>query len=50
MGRTGAIPGTREAIPYPSHRLVNQVNEDSVFILAVERTARQWPPAEDEGD
>lgn len=48
MGRPGAIPGTREAIPHPSYRMVYQVAEDTVHIVAVVHTARQWPPVPDE--
>ncbi|MBO6724683.1 MAG: type II toxin-antitoxin system RelE/ParE family toxin [Rhizobiaceae bacterium] len=47
MGRPGVIPGTREAIPHPSYRIVYEVSEEAVIILAVVHTARQWPP---EGD
>ncbi|MEQ1941105.1 type II toxin-antitoxin system RelE/ParE family toxin [Mesorhizobium sp. VNQ89] len=47
-GRPGAIVGTREAVPHPSYRLVYQVTDDSVFILRIVHTSRQWPPVEDE--
>jgi toxin ParE1/3/4 len=47
-GRSGAIPGTREAIPHPSYRIVYQVTGETVFILSVMHTSRQWPPVEDE--
>ena len=47
-GRMGAITGTREAIPHPGYRIVYQVTGDTVFILRVVHTARQWPPVEDE--
>jgi toxin ParE1/3/4 len=45
--RLGEIPGTRELIPHPSYRIVYQVDADSVQILNVIHTARQWPPVED---
>jgi addiction module RelE/StbE family toxin len=45
MGRPGAIAGTRETIPHPSYRIVYQITGETVFILAVVHTARQWPPA-----
>jgi addiction module RelE/StbE family toxin len=46
-GREGAIAGTREAIPHPSYRIVYQVTDETVSILRVVHTARQWPPVED---
>lgn len=49
MGQPGAIAGTREAIPHPSYRIVNQVSNELVSILSVVHTAREWPPA-DEGE
>ncbi|MBN9243674.1 MAG: type II toxin-antitoxin system RelE/ParE family toxin [Mesorhizobium sp.] len=49
MGRQGAIAGTREAIPHPSYRIVYQLTGETVFILSIVHTARQWPPvAEDD--
>lgn len=48
MGRQGAIVGTREAIPHPSYRIVYQVEGETVSILTVVHTARQWPPVEDD--
>ena len=44
MGRQGAIAGTREAIAHPSYRIVYRVTEETVFILSVLHTSRQWPP------
>jgi toxin ParE1/3/4 len=44
MGRVGAIEGTREAIPHPSYRMVYQVTDGTVSILAIIHTRRQWPP------
>lgn len=45
MGRPGQIPGTRELIPHESHRLIYEVQADTVWILALVHTARLWPPA-----
>ncbi|MGC5703857.1 type II toxin-antitoxin system RelE/ParE family toxin [Pseudomonas sp. NFXW11] len=44
LGNIGLIEGTRELIPHPSYRLVYQVAQDSIQILALLHTARQWPP------
>lgn len=44
MGRHGQIPGTRELIPHESYRRVYEVQADTVWILALVHTARQWPP------
>jgi toxin ParE1/3/4 len=47
MGKSGTIPGTRELIPHESYRLVYEIDDDIVWILAVVHTARQWPLARD---
>lgn len=46
VGRMGQIPGTREAIPHESYRLVYEVDEpgNTIWIMALVHTARQWPP------
>jgi toxin ParE1/3/4 len=44
IGRTGKIPGTRELIPHESYRMVYQIEDNVVWILALVDTARQWPP------
>lgn len=43
MGRPGDVPGTRELIPHESYKIVYEVEGDTIFILAVVHTARQWP-------
>lgn len=43
-GRKGAVSRTRELIPHPSYRLVYEVDGDTVWLLALVHTARQWPP------
>jgi len=48
MGRPGAVLGTREAIPHPSYRLVYQLGEEAVFILAIVHTSRRWPSLSDD--
>ena len=44
MGRNGKIPGTRELIAHESYRLVYELDEQTVWILALVHTARLWPP------
>lgn len=44
LGKTGLIPGTRELIPHESYRLVYEVVDNTVWILALVHTARMWPP------
>ena len=43
-GRVGKIAGTRELIPHESYRLVYEIAEDGVWVLALVHTSRQWPP------
>lgn len=43
MGKTGTIPGTRELIPHNSYRLIYEIEGETVWILALTHTARQWP-------
>lgn len=44
LGKLGIIPGTRELIPHESYRLVYEVEDETVWVLALVHTARQWPP------
>jgi len=48
MGRAGKIAGTRELILHESYRLVYEVDGETVWVLALIHTARQWPPIRDE--
>ncbi len=43
LGKAGQIPGTRELIPHESYRLVYEVEDDAVWILALVHTVRLWP-------
>ncbi len=45
LGHVGKILGTRELIPHESYRLVYEIaiNENTVWVLALVHTARQWP-------
>ncbi|MDP3899097.1 MAG: type II toxin-antitoxin system RelE/ParE family toxin [Mesorhizobium sp.] len=49
-GRPGKISGTREALAHPSYRIVYQLSDETVLILRVMHTSRQWPPIDDGGD
>lgn len=44
LGRPGKIPGTRELIPHESYRVVYEIDGETVWILTLVHTARQWPP------
>ncbi|HEX7982050.1 MAG TPA: type II toxin-antitoxin system RelE/ParE family toxin [Duganella sp.] len=43
VGRPGKIEGTRELVPHESYRLVYEINDETVWVLALVHTARQWP-------
>lgn len=45
LGKPGKIPGTRELIPHESYRLVYEIEEDTIWVLALVHTACQWPPS-----
>jgi len=49
-GRTGELPDTREIFAYRHYRIVYEVRDDAVWIVAVFHTARQWPPNPDSRD
>lgn len=46
LGKPGLIAGTRELFPHENYRLVYELAEDAVWVLAVVHVARLWPPAE----
>lgn len=48
MYRTGRIPGTREAVVHPNYILIYQVGIDSVEVLNVIHSRREYPPAGDQ--
>ena len=41
---TARVPGTREVIVHKSYCLVYEIEQDTVWVLALVHTARQWPP------
>ena len=44
LGHPGEVVGTRELTPHRSYRLIYEIVEETVWILALIHTARQWPP------
>ena len=44
LGRPGMIAGTHELILHESYRLVYEIEQETVWILALVHTSRQWPP------
>lgn len=44
LGHPGKIRGTRELIPHENYRLVYEVVDQTVWILALVHVARLWPP------
>ena len=43
LGKPGRISETRELIPHANYRLIYEVQDDQVKILALVHTARLWP-------
>ena len=43
IGRPGTVSGTRELIPHKNYRLVYEINQQTIWILALVHAARQWP-------
>jgi plasmid stabilization system protein ParE len=46
-GKPGILPGTREFVVHPSYRLLYRIKGETVSVVALVHTAREWPPAED---
>lgn len=44
-GKPGTVAGTRELLVTPRYKIVYEVDKESVTILALLHTSRQWPPA-----
>lgn len=43
LGHEGEVPGTRELTPHRSYRLIYEIVADTVWILVLIHSARQWP-------
>ncbi len=43
LGRPGRISGTRELISHENYRLIYEVQDNQIRILALVHTARFWP-------
>lgn len=48
MYRVGRREGTREAVLHPNYVLVYRVGADTVEIVSVMHTRRQYPPSDPE--
>jgi addiction module RelE/StbE family toxin len=44
MGRLGRVPGTRELLAHRHYFLICRIRANTVQILRVLHTSRQWPP------
>jgi toxin ParE1/3/4 len=44
LGKAGKIAGTRELFPHESYRLIYEIYQDAIWILALVHAARLWPP------
>lgn len=44
LGHVGKVAGTRELTPHRSYRIIYEVMDETVWILVLIHTARQWPP------
>ena len=47
LGRPGSQTGTREIFPHENYRLVYEIADDTVWIVALIHISRKWPPTVD---
>jgi toxin ParE1/3/4 len=45
LHRLGRVKGTREMVVHPNYLVVYRIRRDSIKIVRVLHSARQWPPA-----
>ena len=46
LGKLGRVSGTRELVLHESYCLVYEIDAETVWMLALVHTAKQWPPAQ----
>lgn len=44
QGRMGLVANTRELIPHENYRIVYQLEDETIWILAIVHVAQLWPP------
>lgn len=44
IGKDGTVSGTRELVVHENYRLVYEINDDVIWVLALVHAARRWPP------
>lgn len=49
LGRIGILPGTREFTIHPNYRLLYEIADREIVVLALLHASRQWPPEPEDG-
>ena len=44
LGRSGRISGSRELVVHKHYCVVYEIEQETIWVLAIVHTARQWPP------
>lgn len=47
IGRPGRVPGTRELVAHSKYVLVYDISVETVRVLRLLHTSRQWPPGDE---
>jgi toxin ParE1/3/4 len=42
-GRAGIVEGTRELTPHKNYRLIYEIKDETIWILALVHSSRNWP-------